>query len=45
MKKLPDEEVVVYVRDGDGNPARLAYLERETLTDGSTVVNLVIEFK
>lgn len=41
---LPDSEIVVYVTDGEGNSARAARFEREVLTDGSTVVNLVITF-
>jgi hypothetical protein len=44
MGILPDQECVVYVRDHDGNHATRAAFVRETLTDGSTVVNLVITF-
>lgn len=45
MAALPDEEIVVYVTDGQGNPAKKATFVREVLTDGSTVVNLVIAFE
>lgn len=38
------DSVVVYVSDDEGNPAKQARFERETLSDGSTVVNLVISF-
>lgn len=41
---LSDDEVVVYVENGNGNPAKKARFVRERLTDGSTVVNLVIDF-
>jgi hypothetical protein len=44
MAQLPDDEIVVYVTDGEGNHAKYAVFVRETLTDGSTVVNLVIQF-
>lgn len=41
---LSDEEIVVYVEDAQGNSAKSARFVRQTLTDGSTVVNLIIEF-
>lgn len=44
MESLSDDEFVVYVVDDRGNQAKSAKFVRETLTDGSTVVNLVISF-
>ena len=44
VEALPDDEMTVYVQDDLGNFARKATFIRETLTDGSTVVNLIIEF-
>ncbi len=41
---LPDDDIVIYVADDEGRPAKKAKFVRELLTDGSTVVNLVIEF-
>lgn len=41
---LPDEEIIVRVMDEEGRSAVAAGFIRETLTDGSTVVNLVIVF-
>lgn len=41
---IEDGEEVVYVEDHHGNPAKNARLVRETLSDGSTVVNLIIDF-
>lgn len=41
---LPDDEIHVYVYDEEGRGAKQARFVRETLTDGSTVVDLVIEF-
>ena len=41
---LPNDQIVVYVTDDQGRPATLAAFERETLTDGSKVVNLTITF-
>jgi hypothetical protein len=41
---LPDDEITVCVFDDQSNCADSARLERETLTDGSTVVNLIIKF-
>ena len=43
-KTFSDEETVVLVRDEQSRPATSAHFERETLTDGSTVVNLIISF-
>jgi hypothetical protein len=43
-KSISDEEMVVYVSDEQARPATSARFERETLTDGSTVVNLIISF-
>lgn len=45
MAALPNDEIVVYVTDGESRAAKAARFERQTLTDGSTVVNLVIEFE
>ena len=42
---LPDREIVVLVRDDESNNAVSARFERELLTDGSTVVNLIIKFE
>jgi hypothetical protein len=44
LESLPGPESVVYVTDDLGNEAKVARFERRTLTDGSTVVDLVIEF-
>lgn len=44
MGRLHDDEIVVYVEDGAGRSAEAAYFLRETLTDGSTTVNLIINF-
>lgn len=44
IRGLRDGTVDVYVRDQDGRDATRARIVRETLTDGSTVVNLVIDF-
>lgn len=41
---LPDEEIVVCVSDDEGRVATLATFERETFSDGSTAVNLIIKF-
>jgi len=41
---LPDDEMTVYVEDDQGHMATSAIFVRETLTDGSTVVNLIITF-
>lgn len=43
-KTIADDELTVYVSDDQGNAAAFARFVRETLTDGSTVVNLVISF-
>lgn len=44
LSDLPNSQIVVYVTDDQGRPATLATFERETLTDGSKVVNLIIKF-
>ena len=44
MGVLPDNEIVVTVTDDESNNAVKATFERELLTDGSTVVNLIIKF-
>jgi hypothetical protein len=44
MAKLRDDEIVVLVSDQEGYNAIKATFERELLTDGSTVVNLIIKF-
>jgi hypothetical protein len=44
MAKLRDDEIVVLVSDQEGYNAVKATFERELLTDGSTVVNLIIKF-
>jgi hypothetical protein len=41
---IRDDEIVIYVEDGNGNLAKEARLVRSELTDGSTVVNLIIDF-
>lgn len=41
---LPNSEIVVCVTDDQDRPATLATFVRETLTDGSKVVNLIIKF-
>ena len=41
---LPDDEFVVYVYDEQGRAAKKAWFVRQTLTDGSTVVELNVEF-
>lgn len=40
----PAERLTVYIRDQDGHEVNGAVLERETLTDGSFVYNLVLRF-
>lgn len=45
MFDLPDNEIVVHVADAEGRAAKEARFERETLSDGSTVVNLIISFE
>ncbi len=44
MDALPNEEFVVYVTDDLGNAAKAARFVRSTLSDGSTVVDLIISF-
>lgn len=39
------EKFTVYVRDGEGRQAQRAKFECETLTDGSKVYNLIVEFE
>lgn len=39
------DEFVVYVEDEQGRTAKNARFVRQTLTDGSTVTNLVITFE
>lgn len=41
---IHDDEIIINVLDGESRYAKSASLVRETLSDGSTVVNLVIEF-
>ena len=38
------ERAVIHVKDEEGREATQAFLEWETLTDGSRVANLVIHF-
>lgn len=44
IEALPNDQIVVLVHDDQSNPATSARFERETLTDGSKVVNLIISF-
>lgn len=44
IANVDDSEICVLVFDDEGNCAHSATFEREILTDGSTVVNLIIKF-
>lgn len=44
MANVRDDEICVLVFDDEGYCAESATFEREILTDGSTVVNLIIKF-
>lgn len=41
---IRDDEIIVYVEDALGSQAKSATFIRETLSDGSTVVNLILDF-